>query len=225
MNLQASLVAERPGRWVLARRYAETCKDLCEASATSCPTAGCSTTSPASTTCSATSEVAIEQLRGGIPDLRRRGSRGGGRLRPELAGRDPPRARRARGGRGDGPPGARAPRGPSRPRPGDRDGAARARPQRTSSRASSTVPRTCSPPSTRASLSRVRQPQGPIVDGDEPSSSSSARTKPKRLGCTGRPPSPFNRQIPSVRPELVLGVGDGTKRRWLGRGIARCAFR
>jgi len=31
-NLQASLVAERQGRWVLARRYAQTCKDLCEVS-------------------------------------------------------------------------------------------------------------------------------------------------------------------------------------------------
>lgn len=31
-NLQASLVAERQGRWVLARRYAETCRALCETS-------------------------------------------------------------------------------------------------------------------------------------------------------------------------------------------------
>ena len=31
MNLQASLVAERQGRWVLARRYAETSRDLFDA--------------------------------------------------------------------------------------------------------------------------------------------------------------------------------------------------
>ena len=41
-------------------------------------------------------EVAIAQLRRGVPDLRRRSARGRGGLRPQLARRDPPRARRAR---------------------------------------------------------------------------------------------------------------------------------
>ena len=127
VNLQASLVAERQGRWVLARRL---CGDLARplprrrrhGHGGACPQQP------------RRPEPLARQRRdrdraapGGVCDLRRREPRGGGRLRPQLACRDSPRAGRSRRGRGGGESRARPARGARRPHPGDRDGATRPR--------------------------------------------------------------------------------------------------
>ena len=65
------------------------------------------------------------------------------------------------------------------------------------------------------SLDRVRQPPGPLVDDDGPTSSSSARTTQKRRACTGRPRSRFSRPTRSFRARA---------RRGRRRGCGRCAW-
>ena len=101
VDLQASLVAERQGRWVLARRYAEMRETGSGPSATPSRWRGSSTTSRASTTRSER-RGRRRPAAGGTRSVRRSRPRGGGRLCPELAGRDPSRARRARGSRAGG---------------------------------------------------------------------------------------------------------------------------
>ena len=61
---QASLIAERNGHWVLARTYAERAKALLRGARPTAPTsAGCSTTSAVSTSCSASPSEADRYLK------------------------------------------------------------------------------------------------------------------------------------------------------------------
>ena len=117
--------------------------------------AACSTTSPASTTLLGNDDVAIAQLQEAFAIFVDAQPRGGGRLRAELARRDPPRARASSRRRSVAArTRARAPRGSDRPRPGDRDGAARPRARPPRAGRARRRPRTCSPPSTRATPPR-----------------------------------------------------------------------
>ena len=100
VNLQASLVAERQGRWVLARRYAEKSRDLLRGRRRH-RHQGTRAQQPRRPQPPARGRRHGDRATaGGVRDLRRRPARRGGRLCPELPRRDPPRARRARRGRG-----------------------------------------------------------------------------------------------------------------------------
>ena len=150
VNFQASLVAERLGRWVLARRYAETSRDLFDEVGDTVTKGRVLNNLAGLNHLLGDDEVAIAQLREAFAifvDAHLEAEAGYvlsslAEIHRERGELEEAEARR--------PPGARAPRGSSRPRPGDRDGAARPRASAPRAGRARPRPKTSSRPSTRA---------------------------------------------------------------------------
>ena len=151
---QASLVAQREGRWVLARTYAERSRTLFDAARRPRDGRAAAEQPRGAQPPPRRRRSGDRAARGGVRDVRRAGPRGRCRLRLLVARRRSSSIVAIRRCEDERAEGARPPRRSRRPSAGDRHGAAHPRPLVCGHRASSTKPRSGSRRRTRPSAGR-----------------------------------------------------------------------